>query len=109
MGILSNGRTFLVAFSYVRREDHESYAFFWESLKEHWPTQAAEPIIVISDQAPSILSSLEEQLPMAKHQIYEWHVVKAMLKRFRKSHTNTEISSGKDVDGTKIEGIKDFA
>jgi hypothetical protein len=67
VGILTNGKTFPVAFSYCRAEDHESYAFFWESLKEHWPIGTALPSVVISDQASAILSSLIEQFPGVKH------------------------------------------
>ena len=33
--VLLNGKTFPIAFSYYKAEDHAAYAFFWESLKEH--------------------------------------------------------------------------
>ena len=91
VGILANGKTFPIAFSYCRAEDHELYAFFWESLKEHWPVGTAAPNVVISDQASAILSSLTQQFPGVRHQICEWHAVEAMCAKFRQYHTNLEI------------------
>lgn len=95
VGILANGKTFPVMFSYCRGEDHAAYAFFWESLKEHWPVGTALPSVVNSDQATAILSSLTEQLPMAIYQICEWHAVEAMCTKFRQYHTNLEIRGGR--------------
>ena len=109
IGIMNNNATFPLAFSYCQAEDHESYAFFWESLKEHWPPGTAHPFVVVSDQAQSILSSLKEQIPEARHQICEWHAVEAMCAKFRDFHTNLEIKGGKDRDGNVINGIKGFA
>ena len=109
VGVLSNGKTFPLAFSYCRSEDHESYSFFWASLKEHWPTETAPPAVVISDQAGAILSSLKEEFPEAIHQICEWHAVEAMCTKFRQYHTNLEIQGGKDKDGNVVESLKDFA
>ena len=109
VGVLPNSKTFPVAFSYCKGEDHESYSFFWESLKEHWPANTASPAVVINDQAGAILSSLKEQFPEAKHQICEWHAVEAMCAKFRQYHTNLEIAGGKDKDGNVVDSLKDFA
>lgn len=49
VGVMNNGSTFPIAFSYCRGEDHASYAFFWESLKEHWPLGTVAPAVVLSD------------------------------------------------------------
>ena len=35
VGVPGNEKAFLITFSYYKAEDHESYSFFWESLKEH--------------------------------------------------------------------------
>jgi hypothetical protein len=35
VGMIRNNKTFPIAFSYYPTEDHESYSFFWESLKAH--------------------------------------------------------------------------
>lgn len=109
VGMLSNGKTFPVAFSYCPTEDHESYAFFWESLKIYWPAGTAPPAVVMSDQAGAILSSLQEQFPGVIHQICEWHAVEAMCAKFRQFHTNAEIQSSMDADGQVIAGLKDLA
>ena len=109
VGIMSNGKTFPLAFSYIRSEDHESYSFFWESLMEHWPTWTTLPQVIISDQAKAILSSMKEHLPNAWHQICEWHAVKAICAKFRRFHTNKEIQGGKDEDGEETLGLKDLA
>jgi hypothetical protein len=109
VGILSNGKTFSIAFSYCRAEDHESYAFFWESLKAHWPVGTVPPAVVVSDQAGAILSSLQEQYPDIIHQICEWHAVEAMCAKFRQFHTNFEIAGGKDDNGDMVVGLKDLA
>lgn len=61
VGVLSNGKTFPIAFFYCQAEDHESYAFFWGSLKDHWSVEAAPPTVVVSDQAGVILLSPQEQ------------------------------------------------
>ena len=108
VGVLSTGKTFPVAFSYCRGEDHASYTFFWESLRAHWPTGAAPPAVVISDQAGAILSSLKEQFPETQHQICEWHAVEAICAKFRQSHTNLQVQGGTDRDGNIVEALKDF-
>ena len=99
VGILANGKTFLDALSYCRVEDHESYAFFWESLKEHWPIGTARPNVVIRDQAAAILSSLTDQFPGVKHKICEWHAVEAMCAMFRQYYTILKIRGGTDKQG----------
>jgi hypothetical protein len=109
VGVLNNGKTFPVAFSYCRSEDHASYAFFWSCLKEFWPINTADPTVVVSDQAGAILSSLKEQFPNTQHQICEWHAVEAMCKKFRQFHTAREVEGGKDQEGTVIEALKDAA
>ncbi len=109
VGILNNGRTFPIAFSYCRGESHEAYSFFWESLKEHWGSGVAAPAVILSDQAPAILSSINEQFPESQHQICEWHAVEAMCVQFRTLHTNQEIRGGNDSDGNEVEGLKDLA
>jgi hypothetical protein len=43
-----------IAFSWCPGEDHESYYFFWQSLKAHLPTDCLPPGVVISDQATAI-------------------------------------------------------
>jgi len=91
VGMMSNGKTFPLAFSYIRSEDHKLYSFFWESLKEHWPAETAPPVVVVSDQAPAILSLIRERLPHAWHQICEWHAVEAICAKIRKWHKIHEI------------------
>ena len=106
--ILNNNKTFPVAFSYCRAEDHESYSFFWTSLKEHWPTQTAPPVVIISDQGGAILSSLKEQFPEVKHQICEWHAAEAICAKFRQFHTSIEVQGGRDQEGNEVESLKGF-
>src|ERR1700742_5110951 len=45
VGVLGNGKTFPIAFSYVRGEDYKSYSFFWECLKAFWGSQLRLPAI----------------------------------------------------------------
>ena len=66
------------------------------------------PVIIISDQAGAILSSIKEQLPEAQHQICEWHAAEALCAKLRQFHTNLEIQGGKDKEGNIVESLKDF-
>lgn len=109
VGVLANGKTFPIAFSYIGAEDHESYVFFWQMLKEYWPFGTAMPSIVVSDQGGAILSSIKQELPQAQHQICEWHAVEAMCAKFRQFHTSVDIQGGKDREGNEIKGLKNFA
>jgi hypothetical protein len=110
VGVLNTGKTFPVAFSWCRSESHESYLFFWESLKAHLPTTCAPPAVIISDQAPAILSSLTVSFPQSKHQICAWHAVEAMLAAFRRhGHTDLQIKGGRDEAGQEIQSLRDLA
>lgn len=108
VGVLNNGKTFPIAFSYCRAEDHESYSFFWASLKKHWPPGTVQPVIIISDQAGAILSSIDEQFPGVQHQICEWHAAEAIFAKFRQHYTNIEIQGGRNKEGDNVEGLRGF-
>lgn len=116
VGVLNNNQTFPVAFSYCPSESHESYVFFWDSLKEHCFINAsgqppiASPRVVLADQALAISSSVAECFPDAQMQICDWHAVQAMLAKFRSmGHRNVEIDGGLNAQGEPQVGLKDLA
>jgi hypothetical protein len=115
VGVLNDDSTFPIAFSWTPAEDHESYCFFWRSFLAHLPTNCSPPSVVISDQAPAILSSINECIPSARHQICAWHAVEAMLAAFRRhGHTDRQIrgnadSKSRQDNEEEVEGLRALA
>jgi hypothetical protein len=110
VGVRSDGKTFPVAFSWCRSESLEVYTFFWECLKTHLPIGCIPPSVVISDQAPAILSSIVECLPTTRHQICAWHAVEAMITAFRRhGHTDLQVKGGRNIDGSTVKSLRDLA
>jgi hypothetical protein len=66
--------------------------------------------VVVSDQGPAILNSLEAHFLQAHHQICEWYAVEAMKAIFRKDHTYREIAEGVvEVEGKEAISLEDLA
>ncbi|OQV08491.1 MULE transposase domain-containing protein [Cladophialophora immunda] len=107
VGVLNIGKTFPVAFSFCPSENHDSYTFFWESLKLHLPEGSVAPAVIISDQAKAIHLSINECFPSARHQICSWHAIEAMKAKFRRIGHTTEQINGRE--SATSESLSDLA
>ena len=102
VGVLNNGQTFPVAFSYCPSESAESIGFVWESLKvECFTSNIPPPRVILGDWAGGLIASVPKAFPDSQYQGCDWHAVGAMLKWYRgknKDYTSEEIDgSGEEL------------
>ena len=94
VGITNEGTTFPVAFCFIPAEAEDVFTFFFECLhSEVFPDLM--PKVILSDQAKGILIAEKQgALSPCYLQLCQWHVVQAMLKKYRGCghYTAAEIS-----------------
>lgn len=82
VGITNTGRTFSLAFSFIRSESAENFDFIFSSLDELVFYDIPCPRVVLSDQAKGFIKSLADQWSSYTfHQLCEWHMVQNIKKR----------------------------
>ena len=84
VGISNTGRTFSLAFSFIRSESTEDFDFIFSSLDELVFHNVPRPRIVLSDQAKGFINSLRTHWAQSNgtfHQLCEWHIVQKVKKR----------------------------
>jgi MULE transposase domain len=83
VGITNTCRTLPVSQSFARSEAAVSFDFIFECHKDYiFSGEIPSPRVVLSDQAPGMISSLPNHLPTAILQFCDWHVsqnIKARL------------------------------
>lgn len=91
VGITNTGRTFSLAFSFIRSESSENFNFIFQSLDELVFYDIPRPKVVLSDQAKGFIKSLADQWStMTFHQLCEWHMVQNIKKRLVDGTYNKE-------------------
>lgn len=83
VGITNTGRTFSLAFSFIRSESAENFNFIFNSLDELVFYNLPRPKIVLSDQAKGFIKSLNDSWASETtfHQLCEWHMFQNIKKR----------------------------
>ena len=84
VGISKTGRTFSLAFSFIRSESAENFDCIFHSLDELVFHNVPRPRVVLSDQAKGFIKSLGMQWTKQNgtfHQLCEWHMVQNIKKR----------------------------
>ena len=83
VGITNTGRSFPVSQSFARSEATVSFDFIFECHKDFiFRDRIPSPRVILSDQAPGMISSLPKHLPTSILQFCDWHVgqnIKARL------------------------------
>lgn len=92
VGITNTGRTFSLAFSFIRSESAENFNFIFTSLDELVFCDIPRPKVVLSDQAKGFIKSLSQQWNPQQtfHQLCEWHMVQNIKKRIAEGSYNKE-------------------
>ena len=87
VGITNTGRSFPVSQSFARSEATVNFDFIFESQNTYIFTNGIPPPrVILSDQAPGMISSLPNHLPTTTLQFCDWHVqqnIKARLLKGR--------------------------